>query len=226
MNRTEINHFEMMKSVEKLLSENAALIENQPTLVQAHIRLRTLCDEIYTINSRQTQSTTGLTAQKTEGKTLLVALLVRVNDTLKAYAAATADVKLKAETDISASEIARLRDNDLAIRSQAIYVLAQPLAAELAGWGVTAADIDALNTNNQTLLQKTPAIRTVRAVTVQATAQLKEKLKETATLLKETLDPMMLPFKNLNPSFHGEYLNARTIIDRTATQTPTPPKEG
>lgn len=222
MNRAEINHYEMMKSVEKFFTENAALIANQPKLVEAHANLRTLCDEIHIINTQQAETTKGVTAQKTENRVGLITSMIKVNDGLKAHAAATSDVKLKAETNISASEINRLRDNDLAVRSQAIYALAKPLATELAVWGITESEIDALEISKVTVMQKTPAIRNVRAVTVQATANLKDKLKETSVLLKETVDPMMLPFKTINPTFFGEYRIARTIIHRTATQTQLP----
>ena len=222
MNRAEINRYEMMKSVEKFFTENAALIANQPKLVEAHTKLRTMCDEIYTINTQQNVTTKGITAQKTENRIELVSVVIKVNDALKAHAAATSDVKLKAEANISASEINRLRDNDLAIRSQAIYTLAKPLATELAKWGVTESEIDALEINKVTVMQKTPAIRNVRAVTVQATANLKDKLSATSVHLKETIDPMMLPFKTINPTLYGEYRIARAIIHRTATQIQSP----
>ena len=222
MNRAEINRYEMMKSVEKFFTENAALIANQPKLVEAHAKLRILCDEIHIINTQQAVTTKGVTAQKTENRVGLITSIIKVNDGLKAHAAATSDVKLKVETNISDSEINRLRDNNLAVRTQAIFTLAKPLATELATWGVTIADIDALETNKVTVMQKTPAIRNIRAIATQATNNIKDKLKETSTLLKDTVDPMMLPFKTVNPTFFGEYRIARSIVNRAATQTQLP----
>jgi len=222
MNRAEINRYEMMKSVEKFFTENAALIANQPKLVEAHAKLSILCDEIHIINTQQAVTTKGVTAQKTENRVGLITSIIKVNDGLKAHAAATSDVKLKVETNISDSEINRLRDNNLAVRTQAIFTLAKPLATELATWGVTIADIDALETNKVTVMQKTPAIRNIRAIATQATNNIKDKLKETSTLLKDTVDPMMLPFKTVNPTFFGEYRIARSIVNRAATQTQLP----
>lgn len=36
---------------------------------------------------------------------------------------------------------------------------------------------------------------------------------------KDLLDTLMLPFKKINPTFYGEYLNTRTIVDRATTPT-------
>lgn len=226
MTRNEINRYDMMKSVEELFTENASLIENYPQLSQAHAKLRALCNEIFTVNSQQSVTTKGITAQKTEKRTELTTTLIKVIDALKAHAAATGDVKLKAESNFSASDINRLRDNDLAVLSQSIYTLAKPLAAHLALWNISETKIDALETQRQIVMQKTPVIRNVRATSAQATKELKEKFKETTSLFKNTIDPMMLPFKTINPAFYGKYRNARVIIDRTATYSTANEGEG
>lgn len=43
------------------------------------------------------------------------------------------------------------------------------------------------------------------------------KFNETMELVRDSLDPMMLSFKQLNPSFHSQYLSARTIIHHPGT---------
>ena len=94
--------------------------------------------------------------------------------------------------------------------------MALPLLDKLIPWGITQADLDLLGTDYAEFKQKTPENRNQRAQSTQATATLKEKLHEGKTLVKEKIDPMMLTFKVLNPSFYAEYVVASTIVDRAA----------
>jgi len=109
-----------------------------------------------------------------------------------------------------------MRENDLVVKAKTIYDAALPVVSSLATWGVTQADLDTLNADFTGFKQKTPAIRNIQVSSTQATANLKVKLKEGKTLLKETIDAMMLPYKNLNPVFYGQYLDARSIVERAA----------
>ena len=36
-------------------------------------------------------------------------------------------------------------------------------------------------------------------------------------IIRDSLDPMILPFKQLNPSFYSQYLSVRTIIHHSGT---------
>ena len=62
-------------------------------------------------------------------------------------------------------------------------------------------------------MQTSPAIRNIKVKTRQATIELGQTVLSTNNLIRETLDPMMLPFKNINPTLYGEYQNARKVAD-------------
>ena len=225
MNRTEMNQFNMMQSVDQFFTINLLLLSSNPAIGKNAARLKTLIGEINAISQVQAVSTKADTTIKADIKSSLIDGALKVAGGMSAHAAATGDTRLKMIADISFSELNKMRETDFTIKIRAIYDAALPIAEALEVWGVTQADIDGLNTGVEEFTNQSPAIRNVKAKTKQATSGLKTKFDEGNDLIKNTLDPMMLPFKNLNPTLHGEYLNARAIIDRAATQTPAPPKE-
>jgi len=38
-------------------------------------------------------------------------------------------------------------------------------------------------------------------------------------IIRDSLDPMILPFKQLNPSFYSQYLSVRAVICHPGTHT-------
>jgi len=216
MNRKEINQSDMLQSVDKHLTTNATLIQNQPALVSAHNRLKAIITDIFEYNQRQSAGTTTDTLVKNNQKRELIQVIMKVTGAMAAHAAATDDVKLKAAATVSESVLKGMRENDLVVKGNAIYTAAQPVAAALESWGVTAADLTLLGADLEGFKQKSPEIRNLQVQSTQATASLKDKLDEAKALLKDKIDPMMLPFKSLQPAFYAEYQNVRTIVDRAA----------
>lgn len=216
MNRNEINLFDMLQSVDEFLTQNASLIQNQPALVSAYTQLHSINEEIFNLNQRQSVSTTTETALKSNQKKEMIQILLKVAGAMAAHAAATDDIKLRLTVTLSEWELKNMRENDLVIKAKAIYDAALPLAAQIASWGVTQAELDLLGVDFTEFKQKTPDIRNMKVQSTQATATLKEKLDEGKTLLKEKIDAMMLPFKSSNPAFYGEYSNTRAIVGRAA----------
>ena len=231
MNRVEMNQFNMMQSVVQFFTINQSVLSSNPAIGTNADRLKSLIGDINAISQVQAVSTKPDTTIKADIKSSMIDGALKVAGGMLAHAALTADTRLKMIADITISELSRLRETDLTIKIRALYDAALPIAEALAVWGVTQADIDGLNTGIEDFTTQSPVIRNLKAKTKQATSGLKSKFDEGNDLIKNTLDPMMLPFKNLNPTLHGEYMNARAIIDRratqtqTQTQTPVPPKE-
>ena len=136
-----------------------------------------------------------------------------------AEAAATNDQELKMIADWPKSLLNRLREGDYHIKVQQVYKTALPLAAKLTKWGVTEEEIESLNTLSTSLQKRTPDIRNVKVVTKQASTELKEKISLQNTELKESMDKLMKPLININPTLYGQYTNARIVIDKNASQS-------
>ena len=229
MNRTEMNQFNMMQSVDQFFTINLLLLSSNPAIGTNVARLKTLIADINAISQVQAIRTKAESTIKADIKSSLIDGALKVAGGMSAHAAATGDTRLKINADVTFSDLNKMRETDFTIKIRAIYDAALPIAEALEVWGVTQADIDGLNTGIEDFTTQSPVIRNLKAKTKQATSGLKSKFDEGNDLIKNTLDPMMLPFKNLNPTLHGEYMNARAIIDRratqTQTQTPPPPKE-
>ena len=222
MTTVEQNQFNMMQSVDKFFSNHQSQISNIPAIVAASNKLKSLIGDINSHSQVQAVSTKADSAIKADAKNSIIDNVLKVAAGMAAHAASTSDTRLKIAADITRSELKKMRDADLLIKIRAIHDAALPIVAELAIWGVTPSDVDALVSIADEYSTQSPGIRNLKAKTTQATINLKAKFDETNTLIKSTLDPMMLPFKNLNPTLHGEYLKARVIIDLGGGYT-TPP---
>ena len=216
MDRKEINLSDMLQSVDQFLSKNVTQFQHQAALVQAHIQLHGINDDIFTSSQVQAVDNTVDTKLKGNQKTELIELTMKVSAFLIAHAAASGDTKLKLSATVSEWDLKNMRENDLVIKAKAIYDLAFPLMELIIPWGMTQADLDLLGTDYAGFKQKTPDIHNQRGESTQATATLKEKLREGKALIKEKIDPMMQPFKVLNPTFYAGYVIASTIVDRAA----------
>jgi len=180
--------------------------------------------EIETHSQVQAIDVTVETAIKNQTKEKLTAATLRITEAMGAVATAKSDTRLKAMSDISENDLNHLREDNYVIKIQAIYQAAIAIAPELTTWEITQSDIESLNTGASTFKQHAPDNSNLKGSTIGATANIKAKLSETNVLLKNTLDPLMLPFKTLNPTLHKGYIIARRTVDRAATHSdqPTP----
>lgn len=213
MNRRELNLSTMFQTVEEFLNKNSSSFEDKPLMKAAIADLKQCNATIHSLNEAQSVSTRADFAIKAEDRKMLLDNGLKVSDGLKAIAAMNKDTRLKVEADVSRWELGRLRENDMLIRLKQLHATAQPYMAELLALGVEASVVDSLDSDSSKLMQTSPAIRNIKVKTRQATIELGETVISTNNLIRETLDPMMLPFKNINPTLYGEYQNARKVAD-------------
>ena len=222
MERKANNKVNMLITVDKFLDNNQPLISANPAIVEAHNRLKSYTSTIQTLNLKQSKDTTIETALKNKVKDTLITNVLKVAAGLGAHGTATADLRLQAIAKVSKTMLHDMRENDFNTKIQTIADAAKPIADQLAIWGVTQKDVDALDTQKEQFTTQTPIQRTVKVKAVQATGDLNKTVAEAVKYLSTTLDAFMLPFKTINPTFHGEYLHARKIIDTAATHKPAP----
>lgn len=222
MTRVEMNQLNMMQSVDHFFTNNHSVISSNSAIVAACTKFKSLIDNINSQSQVQAVSTKADSVVKAGLKSSIVDTVLKVAAGMAAQGASTSDTRLKMAADITRSDLKKMRDADLLIKTRAIHEAALPLVAELGIWGVTKSDIDSLVSIADEYSTHSPDIRNLKVKTVQATSDLKSKFDETNTFIKSTLDPMMLPFKNLNPTFHGEYLNTRAIMNLGGGHTTAP----
>ena len=218
MNRKEMNYLNMFKSLEVFLTDNAALLTSYEPIVTIHNKLKLAITDIESLGKTQSTDTKTQSALKAELKESLDENVLKVTAAMSAIAAQRNDTELRMVSDVEKSHLTRLREADYAIKIQKIYEAALPLVAELAKWGVTEDDINLLAENVCDFDTRTPAIRNTKVVTKQASAEVKQKITDTNNLLKLNLDALMKPFKTINPTFYGQYMNARQVLEVAARQ--------
>lgn len=219
MTRNEMNLVNMFKAVDWFLDANKELLKGFQPVVDSHERLKQGLQEIENLSQTQAKDTKVQTELKLTEKEELDRTMIKVSDAMSAVAAATNNQELKLIANWPKSLLIRMREADYHIKVQQIYKAALPLATQLQVWGVSVEEIEALNTLSDSYQKRTPDIRNVKVVSKQASTELRNKITELNLEVKETLDKLLKPFSNLNPTLYGQYSNARTIIEKAATQT-------
>ena len=219
MDRRQMNVSEMLLTLEEFLTTNLFNFQNKPAIMAVIEELKTKNAEIRVLNQSQSVSTEADFAIKGEDEDILIATAVKVSDGLKVIAASTNDTRLKIEAKISQWDLSRMRKDDRYVRLKQLYTTALPFVGQLMPMGITQLEVDSLDTESTKLLKVKPVINNIKVKTIQATADLGQAIADINTLVKETLDPLMLEFKLLNPTLYGEYLNARKVNNRAAGYT-------
>jgi len=214
MNRREMNLFAMFQTVEEFFDTNLPSFKDKPVILDSITELKSSNTNIFSLNELQSVSTKADFAIKSEDKLSLIDTAIKVSDGLKVVAATHKDTRLKIEAQVSRWDLGRLREGDLIIRLKQLNATAAPYTTELLSQGILKEEIDALDTDTGKLMKSSPVIKNKQAKTTQATAELGQMVIDTNNFIRETIDALMLQFKNLNSTLYGEYQNARKIIDR------------
>jgi cupin superfamily acireductone dioxygenase involved in methionine salvage len=213
MNRIAINFLNMLQSVVKFFADNLLFISNKPALLNAVEKLKVFVREIKELEMIQSEKGKIEVALKQDTRTSLIKALMKVLEGIGAHAAATNDLSLKMFADLTEYDLKKMRDHKLLITARSIYETATKIAENLKIWEVTLEDIEATNTYSDEYDAKDPAIRIIKGRSSQATTDIKEKIDEAKHYLKDTVDPMMKPFKESNALLYNHYLKVRTIIN-------------
>lgn len=216
MDRKQMNLSEMLLTLEEFLTVNLSSFQNKPAILEVINELKTKNAEIKALYLSQSVSTEADFVIKNDEEDALITTAVKVSDGLKVIAATNKDSRLKVEAKVSEWDLGRMRKDNLYVRLKQLYATAQPFAGQLYELGISQVEIDSLDTVSTKLSNAKPAINNIKAKTTQATSDLDSTIKYINNVVRETLDPLMLEFKLLNPALYGEYLNARKINNRSA----------
>ena len=216
MDRKQMNLSEMLLTLEEFLTINLSSFQNKPAILEVINELKTKNAEIKELYLSQSVSTEADFVIKNYDEDALITTAVKVSDGLKVIAATTKDSRLKIEAKVSEWDLGRMRKDDLYIRLKQLYATALPFASQLLSLGILQSEIDSLDTESTKLSNAKPVINNLKAKTTLATSDLNNTIKNINTVVRETLDPLMLEFKLQNPTLYGEYLNARKINNRSA----------
>ncbi len=208
-----------MERVDEMVALRASKITGNEPLINCHVQLKAIITDVHTDHQRQVINQKGYTAVKNKQRKDLENIVFKVANGTHAYAVVQKDLKLIALSTVTRSYLNRCRESDLVAEAKTIRDAAAPLAESLVAQGITADDLTALDKGIESFPLQEPGRGALRAFKKQATVDLALKVKEGMDLLHNEMDVLMLPYLSSDPTFYGEYKNARIIVDVSGGQS-------
>jgi len=222
MTDEQSNQLDMYLVVNTFYTVNQATIDVVVALQAGFGNLNTNINLINKSAANQSTNPTGVTQNKTNLRTNLDTLTYAILQPATAWAIAANDPALEAEFKYAPSDIERIKDDIICNFCQFRLNLISDNLAAMADFGITAPLLasweTAINDYNKVLSAPREAV----IVRSSSTNTLKNLFTQTQALFRNTLDPLMVPFKTSDPDLYFEYQKARIVIDR-GNQGPTPP---
>lgn len=226
MNQEQQNTLETHERTHEFLTRNTVIWNKYTPLTNPVRDLGTSIQDRKKAATTQQTKTEGATAGKNNAHKKAIETVVWISNLANAYALATNNTDLYAQTARSKSYIRQLPDE------QGVAVMKQMLAAitphmtPLVPYGISAADLTAAQNAVAAADTQLTAPRTV--VDSKKTAgQGIAPAERTGRASLKLIDKLILYFEKTNPEFVRNYFNTRVKIDRRGggggTQSPTTP---
>ena len=219
MNSRQEAKLNMYRTVQLQCNNNSAITATNPAFTAAFAVFTAQISNIISTVSSWTQVITGVAIDKTVAKKNLSQSATDIAALVFAYASSINNNTLKQQVNYAYSDFFRLKDDLVAPTAKNIHSAATANLAALAPFGVTAAMLTALQTTIDAYSTSVPTPRNAKAIKATYTANIKQLIKETDSILKNQLDKLAVSFKAAQPDFYSSYLNTRIIIDPSKTET-------
>jgi hypothetical protein len=212
MNKVQLNHHNMFRTVDGTFDHHSAEVEATPGLKEAAVRLKGLNIDVESYNLKQVKRNTGVTAEKNAIRELLIPVTAKTCAAIVAYATNTNNTNLKTQFKYKKGDFSKMRNQDLYTNAINIYNNALVHGQKLAPFATTddIAKIKELADQYHALL---PQNRTLTSQGVTTTANLQGTINTIMDLITNTIDPLMSPLEYSHPDFYRDYKNARKIVD-------------
>ncbi len=167
----------------------------------------------------------GYAQDKAGKKEKMVRKALAVANQVFAYAEDKGDAVLKAKMDVSYSDLTAPRDAVIAQKCQGIHDEANAVIADIADYGIVAADLTELQALIDAYEGVISAPRVAITVRKGATEAIEALIKDGTTILTNRMDKLMSEFKDSKPDFYQEYFDARIVVNTGAKkeEPPVPP---
>lgn len=223
MNKREENKLTMYKGTLQVLDSNSDLYAAIPMMIEAVTDLRNTIQSIDSMDVDFLKATKGSTAGKAAEEDKIILVTLKAANALYIYAVRNKNEELKTDSKTNQSELDRLRDTELANKSNQIITKAESMLTELAGYGITQEFIDnakAVLSSYETSISKQQEKYAERSMNREAFTNLFVKVDST---LNDELDSFMEMFSDTQTNFYNQYKSARVIKDlgtRTTEEEP------
>ncbi|QHT67752.1 hypothetical protein GXP67_14475 [Rhodocytophaga rosea] len=203
------NKLTMYEGVLETLNVYNSVWKNTIVISEAVNEFSILLPQIRKTGATKATSTKGITQAKVAKKQEMADRAYKLAGLTSAYASKSNNVALQASLDYSHSDLFQTKDNLAIDHCMVIYNQIRPLVAELKPYGITAAELDALQTTItafQTLIGQKGQQQSGMKVINQSIETL---FQQADNLLKTQLDKLMLRYTDTNREFYDAYFSSR-----------------
>lgn len=214
MTNIQSNKFNMYNTVKNYLRSKQVILDTIPAFETQVTAFESKLTEIQDIEAGREAIKAGKTQDKLREERELREAVFKVMSALNVFAAVSGNNELIAETDFTEYDLTVLRDNDFLERAYAVYNAGTAYKTELADYGITEDDIEAVLTNADEFTEAMGIAGSASAESKAATQNFKLLFEECDDILNKKIDKLVDVIKTSQPQFYEEYQNARNIIDR------------
>lgn len=212
MTDNQENRLSMLKAVEAILTNNAAIIATPAAFATAQTDLAAIIGAISNAAEVQTQNITGTAKDKEQAANAAITKAIELIGPAKSYATATANNQFFQLINYTISSLQRIRDTALTDVLNGIKNALNDNMAALTDYGITATAITNFTSLVTAYNTLNTAPRTAIAVKAAATIALTEGFKNSKAVIMR-LDGFAEAKKITQPNFYNTYKTARTVVD-------------
>jgi hypothetical protein len=201
----------MFSAVLTLLEQNQQKVSGVTGFSTSVAAFKSLLEKIDLKAKEKDEATAGKTAQKHAAEELLIPAVMQVSSALFLHARMNEDYELRGKTDFRESTLTRMRDTDLATKTESILALAKQYAKELEAYGVTAQEITDLENKIQAYREALGKSASSIPERKGARETMEGLIREADEVLEEELDRYMERLRTSEPEFYFTYCDATYI---------------
>lgn len=214
MNQHQNNRKHMLDATLGYLDEYPAVWQPIAKIGEVKLKLGELSLAIDTAAMQQEASKVSAGKLKLALKRTICEKADILNDQVEVFAIMNGKDKLADKMSDNASQLFRLKNDDMLRRVKLIITKATEFKAELMdGFGLTEEQIADLQADVDRYLELNGQPREYQIKSAVATQTLEELFTEVSTILSGQLDNLMKVFKRRNANFYNGYLKARMVVD-------------
>lgn len=214
MKQTQMNRKHMIEATLTYLDEKSALWQSIAKIGEVKNKLAEVNLAIDAAADEQLKAQVNAGKMKNELKRTMSQKGDILNDVVEVYALMTGDKMLAQAMNQSASDLFKMKNDDMLRQIKRIIEAATKHQSELTdGYGLTAEQITDLQADYDRFLELNGLPREYQVKSGVATLNLEELFTDASNLLSNQLDNLMKIFKRRDPNFYAGYEKARMVVD-------------
>jgi len=213
MKNSDNNKRRMYITVNQTLLDNQEDWKEQEDMVGAQKSLNSLIISIEVKSAEREKDTTPETEAKHVTRNSFETLLLKIIGGMAGYTTAKNLLTLRGQIYYTPSDVKRAKDNELCDMATIVYNAAKGCVNELPKYLIKPEDVETLDQMRVEYTKSIPGKRVAVGGSVAAGEALDKLFAETDELLKNTLDFLMLMYRDKKPEFYSKYRTSRAILD-------------